>query len=237
MKPAPARALTEIYLRDWLASRGPFLWLAFVAVWAVFDYQSASGQPGGAAGILTLAAIAGFLAGYDTTSRLRETGSIRLMLLHPPPRWLFSAAWLTAGAVLVAGVLALFSLYRIAVGADVVATLGAATFAVLGALGFVAFAQVAALVLPRDTAAVGGLLLVFWGFHPAGRWLPTAIPRWLAGAAEALHHVIPTTYRLELAYGGSASALLIVLLQPVVAVLVAAWLLSRPRLRARRPDR
>lgn len=235
-------AVVVLYLRNWAHGRGVWVWLALLAVWGWWEWEMggpASQSPWWSKWVV-LGALTGFLAGYDTFIRLREDGSLRLLLLQPPPRGLFAAATLAGGVLVAWTALLLFLVFLVVIGHAPGAreVLLASALVALGSAGFVAYAQAGSLVLPRDAAGVLGLFLLVAGGGPLDRWLPAGGPAWLAPFLEGAPYLMPTVHRLESVLAGTTSpvlAVLVVLAQVGAAVLVAGGLLRRPAL-LRRSD-
>ncbi|MGH7476416.1 MAG: hypothetical protein ACRELD_09005 [Longimicrobiales bacterium] len=229
------RTLAHGYLLDWRRTRAPLLWLIFLAVSAWADRALGSGiGPGSATVTFPTAAVLGLLAGHTFASRWRAAGTVRLVLLQAARPIDVACGWWAGACVALAGAGAVFSVY-IALRAGPTAALGAAGFALLGALGIAAFAQAIALALPRDAAAVLGILLVVWGLGPPERFIPVGSPAWLGSVIAAVGWLLPTAHGAAEAFVGVARWLRVASAASHIALglLLAAWILARPAARAR----
>ncbi|HEX7051025.1 MAG TPA: hypothetical protein VF188_12530 [Longimicrobiales bacterium] len=235
----PLRAVLGLYVLAWLRSRGPWIWLALAAAVIWYDLEIGANAGPWWSVWVSASMLAGFLAGYDTYTRLREDGSVRLLLLQPARRGVVALSFWIAAGLLSAGMMLVFLVYLIIVGrAPVTPELAvAAAFVWVGSLGFVAYAQLGSLLLPRDAVAVAGLLVIVLGAGPLERWLPDAAPEWVRMLVGAIEYAIPMGARVTDLLAGSPAtpaALGTVLLQILVVIAAIRAILSRPRIIARR---
>jgi len=193
-------ALMKLYLTQWRRSRAP---LALLALGVAFCYWDAAliRDGGGPWWTITVMLIAwsGFLLGYDTYERLRFDGSLRLMLTHAEARLTFAMAFVTIASLLAAIVVLLSLGYLVIAGRipSVWDALPILPIFLLAIGGWVAYAQVMSLLLPRDTAAVLGLLAIFFGSGAYDRWLPQGTPAFLRQVVRVIWESIPTSVRLS----------------------------------------
>lgn len=229
------RSLAGMSMKVWLRSRGPWLYLCLLAVFIWYD-QELGGRNWWSMWI-GAAALIGFLSGYDTFTRLREEGSLRLMLLRPVRRGVLAVGlWVPAGALAMA-FMALVALYLLVMGeAPLSLHFGESLCVVMaGTLAFTAYAQLGSLLLPRDTCAVLGLLLIVLGTVPIDRWLAALVPEMVIRAIEVVLAMIPTVERLDAAFATDRfawSALGFSVLHVVVGLGATTIALHRPRFMA-----
>lgn len=231
-----AIASSQAYHRRWSRSRGMWGFLAFVAVMCWFDLASRS-SPGVSPWyrvIVFLAAWTGVLAGYDTIAQFRDERSLRLLLLRATPRsGLAAGLWFGATAVTLSAVaLALIVLAIAGRVPSMSAGLLALPALMAGVGGFVAYAQAASAVLPRDTSAVLGVSALIFGAMPPEHWIPAAAPEFVGAMVTAVWHGIPTSLRLAaaLADPGNLGSLVLLSLYPVVGLASTILMLRLPRL-------
>ena len=237
-----ARALARLQIRVWARSRGPLLWSLFLLAWGWFNWEALGGRDGSPwwAGWAALAAWIGFLAGYDAYARMREDGTIRLLLLQPASRWTVAVGtWAGGTALTVIGLLLFLAFVALLYTPPPDSHMALAALLVLLTGGaFVAYAQLASLLMPRDSAAVLGLIVVVGGATAHDRWIPPGAPEWVEPATYVLFLLLPTTYRLTtgLAGDGVIAAAVIPVAQTTLAV-TAIGVLLRRRALTRRRDR
>lgn len=194
-------ALVRMHLLRWTRSRAPFGVAAFVAVLCWYD--STSGGMGANAAWwgtpVFVAAWAGFLVGYDTFERLRAEGSLRLILLHPVPRSVVGGASLLAGALIsfAATVAALAYILIAGRTSSVPEVAFVVPLLLLGTTAFVAYAQALSTILPRDTAAVLGVIALAFGSGTPGRWIPDSAPGSVKELVRVVWSAMPTSVRLS----------------------------------------
>lgn len=199
--PRRARVLLTGWRRAWWRSRWPWLWASLLLLWAVWDWRSGSPGPGAGAwtGGIHLAALLGFLAGYDGFTRFRAGGALGLLLLDPVRPTTVALAFFAAGTTASASAAVLYLAYPAAVAAPppAVGVAGVIGLALLGTAGFAAFAQAASLALGRDAAAVLGFVVLLFGAGPPGRFVPADAPAWVGRLVEAAGWALPATHRLD----------------------------------------
>jgi len=232
-------AAGRIYWRRWIRSRDPLAVLVFAGILCFYDASAKAGDTPSPwwSIVVFLAAWSGFLAGYDTYERLRSDGSLRLIVLRGAPRLgiaLGFAGAATATALLAVALAVMFLLLtgRTVVSADTLIVLAGGCVA---AAGTVTYAQCMSLVLPKDTAAVLGVLALVFGASAFDRWLPPGTPESVRALVHGLWSSIPTTYRLSQFAAGHArvSNVAVMLLQAGVGLAACGLLLNRPALLAR----
>lgn len=226
-------ALVGCRLRGWSRSRSPWLWVLLFGAWLWWDWRAGlpGHGPGAWIGGIQMGALLGFLAGYDGFAGYREDGSLHLILLHPVRPETVTLSFFTAAAVASGLFLAAGGLYLSLAGAPPPPSGRPATLALamLGTLGFAAYAQAGSLVMGRDASAVAGLAVLLVGAGPVGRLVPPGAASWVGGALEAVTLLLPATHRLDrLALGRGDPADVLLALGQVLAVLAGtAWLLGR----------
>lgn len=229
-------AAIRLHWLQWRRSRAPIGLLLFVVAICAFDAIAAR-RTGRASPWHTpfvfLAAWTGMLAGFDSYTRLRGDGSLPLLLRRAVPRPVFAfALLLSAGAVsLAATMLALLYLLLSGRAPLSLAVAGAVPKVMLAILAFVALAQLLALLLPRDLAAIAGMLVIAFGASPYDHWLPAGSPAAIAGAVHVAWSSLPTSVRLYALVGGAGAPawhVTVMSLQLVAAFIVVCVLLSRP---------
>lgn len=233
-------AATRLYLLNWSRSRAPLGMLVFVGVLCWYDAVAPHRSPSPWSLLTFAGAWSGFLAAYDTYERLRAGGSLRLILLHGQSRVTF-AMGMAAGAILVSvvgtGVTLAYLLVagRLAVSSHLFIVLPVTLLAVSG---WVVYSQLVSLIVPRDTAAILGIIALVFGAAPPGRWLPPETPPLVREAVAAVWNAIPTTVRFTDVLNGqnAASNVAILLGQLTVAVGVVCALLMRRSLLSRQRE-
>lgn len=219
--------------RAWARSRAPWLWLALLAAFAWYTWDF--GGPGGRWWTIPIALVPflGFLAGFDTYARMRESGGLlRLVLLQPVSRHVIGVSFFITAGGLAWSTLALFFAFLLVTGN---APLGsefvqAAAVILVGCLGFVAYAQLGSLLLHRDALAVLGLLVIFFGSRPFATWLPTGTPEWIVTGLNALEWTLPTAHRIGTVLAGQgilSAPFLTVIIQMTAVVALIGCVLGR----------
>lgn len=196
-----AGELVRTYLLRWKRTRAPLGIAVFVGVLCWYDTASqdlATGVPWWST-VVFITAWTGFLVGYDTFERYRAEGSLRLLLLHPVPRATLGGAFLLGGTALSVAAAIVTLCYLIIAGrvqleVDVVLAI---PLLLLGSMAFVAYAQALSTLLPRDTAAVVGVIALAFGATPAERWLPDGTPALLQELVMLMWSSMPTSLRLS----------------------------------------
>ncbi len=229
-------AAMRLHWLQWRRSRAPIGLLVFVVVICAFDAVTARRgvrAPPWQTAFVFLAAWTGMLAGFDSFTRLRGDGSLPLLLRRAVPKPVFALALLLSAGVVSLAATLLALLYLLASGraALSLAVVLAVPKALLAILAFVALAQLLALLLPRDLAAIAGMLVIAFGASPYDHWLPAGAPAVAAGAVHLVWASLPTTVRLHALVGGSGSPawhVTVMSLQLAAAFVGVCVLLSRP---------
>lgn len=193
--------LVRTYLLRWKRTRAPLGIAVFVGVLCWYDTASqdlATGAPWWST-VVFIAAWTGFLVGYDTFERYRAEGSLRLLLLHPVPRATLGGAFLIGGTALGLGAVIVALGYLIIAGrvqleVDIALAI---PLLLLGSMAFVAYAQALSTLLPRDTAAIIGVIALAFGATPAERWVPGGTPALVRELVQLVWSSMPTSLRLS----------------------------------------
>ena len=230
-------ASIKLYLLNWSRSRAPLGMLAFVAVLCWYDAVAPNRSPSPWSLLTFAGAWSGFLAACDTYERLRADGSLRLILLHGQSRATF-AIGMAAGGILVSVVGTAVTLaYLIVAGRLIVSShlLIVLPVTLLAVAGWVVYAQLLSLLVPRDTAAILGIIALVFGSGPPERWLPLETPAVVQQAAMLVWSAMPTTVRFTNVLNGDGTLenVAMQLGQLVVALAVVCALLMRRRLLSR----
>lgn len=234
------RVAVTLFLSRWLRSRAPLALALFSAVLCWYDWLSREMAPGRGwwETPTFIAAWTGLLLGYDFFDRLRSEGALRLALLRPGAPLALAAGSLAGAALASAVGLSIPLAYLLLSGATPSATTVLAALPVLwiGAVGFAAHALLLSLLAPRDTAAVLGVVWIFFGVGPAERWIPQATPAYVRALVDIVWQSVPTSLRLGelIDVAGSVGHVAVIILQTVSAMALLAVLLGRKKLQARR---
>lgn len=226
----------RLYLCQWGRSRAPWGLLVFVGVLCWFDANSAQSDATYPwSRMLTFACSwTAFLVSYDTYERLRHDGSLRLILIRTHHRLNLMAGFAFAGTLVTILAASGLTIYLISSGrmAPSVSLLVISPILALAIIGGVLYAQAMSLVLPRDTAAVFGILVLTFGAYPSDRWVPQQAPDVLRAALHGIWICIPTSYRVAEVFANQRLVRnALVLVAQAVAGLGGVWiLLSRRRL-------
>ncbi len=225
-----ARAATVLQLTDWRRSRAPLGFLAFVGALCWFDAVSQR-SPAGIPWSSTLVFVAlwtGFLAAYDTYARLRADGSLRLILFHKAPRAALALGFVGAGVAIAIPAAVLCLGYLVVSGRVQLSTelaIPLVTVAV-GICSVVAYSQILSLIVPRDTAAVLGVIALVFGSGPVDRFLPVGVPSLVRDVLLGLWWSIPTSFSLGEQFSTPSSPrYLVIVLAQLAAGLLGIWLL------------
>jgi ABC-type transport system involved in multi-copper enzyme maturation permease subunit len=238
--PSAALATTRMYLRQWSRSRAPVGLCALVIAYCWYDSVAMRQVTNGWPLFASVAGWSAFLVGYDTYERLRLDGSLRLILLHGNRRAQIASGFATAGVLVSAAVTLIALLYvvgagRVSPGPELARSIPCTLLAIAG---FIIYAQLLSLVLPRDTAAVLGVMVLVFGSRTGDGWLSANTPEILRQIVLALWAAIPTTARLgrEIAGESVLHDIVVQVAQAVVAFTMVTRLLSRRALLVRRPE-
>jgi hypothetical protein len=237
-----ARAATVLQLTDWRRSRAPLGFIAFVGVLCWYDavsQRSTAGMPWSST-LVSVALWAGFLAAYDTYARLRADGSLRLILFHGAPRAALALGFVGAGVAIAMSAAVLCLGYLVVSGRVQLSTelaIPLVTVAV-GICSIVAYSQIMSLIVPRDTAAVLGVIALAFGSGPFDRFLPVGVPLLVRDVVRGLWWSIPTSFSLGAQFAAPSSPryLLILLVQLAFGLLCIWLLLGTSRLLQRSRD-
>lgn len=206
---AQVRAIVRSQLLRWVRSRAALGLVGFVLVLLWYDRASldTSGGTPWWQTVVFIAAWSGFLVGYDSFERLRSEGSLRLLLLRPVPRFVLALGAFGGSLIAALVVFGLPIAYVIAFGrvASLDALLSGLPLIVIGMAGFIAYAQAASVVLPRDASAVLGVIVLFFGSTPSDRWVPSTAPAAVRVVVDVVWNALPTSLRLSETLNGEST--------------------------------
>jgi hypothetical protein len=192
-------ATVKAYVLQWMRSRAPIGLAVFVAALCWYD-SVALRQTSQVWTLLALVAPwSGFLVAYDTYQRLRADGSLRLMLLHGERRATLALGFASAG-VLLGLVATLISIAYLLISGRINASIGVMVVVPLtttAIAGWVVYSQLMSLLVPRDTAAVLGVILLVFGSRTPESWVPPGAPAWVKQIVVMFWSLIPTSARLS----------------------------------------
>lgn len=233
----PYGATIRMFLIQWSRSRAPYGLVAFVATLCWYDHVS-NRDPHDPWTLLTsVIALSGFLIAYDTYERLRADTSLRLILLHGERRITLAAGFASAAMLLGFVATGMTLAYLVIAGRiDSTGTFARALpISLIALAGWVIYAQLLSLLLPRDTAAVLGVILLVFGSRSPAAWMPPGMPVLVERFVTVLWSVIPTGVRSADILNGRHVALNISvqILQITCALAAVTLVLSRRELIAR----
>lgn len=227
----------RLYLLNWSRSRASLGILGFVGVLCLYDALAPNRSPSPWALLTFAGAWSGVLAAYDTYDRFRSDGSLRLILLHGHSRGAFAVGMAGGGIIVSMLGTGVAVAYLIGAGrlSELAPLLVVMPITLLAVSGWVVYSQLLSLLVPRDTAAILGIIALIFGSGPPERWVPAGTPEWLQQLIVLAWSSIPTIVRFTHALNGDHLLLNLAIetVQVTAALVVIGLLLKRGRLLAR----
>jgi hypothetical protein len=230
-------AAAKAYLLQWTRSRALISLAVLVALLFWYDNASLRRGPDVWALLPLVVGWSGFLVGYDTYNRLRTDGSLRLLLLQRRYRAQLALGFVAGGAMvgfaaIIATIGYLLVSGRVETSPSILSSIPIALIAVTG---WVVYSQLLSLVVPKDTAAVLGFMVLIFGTRTPDRWVPDGLPESVGKVVAAVWAALPTSVRLDDVLNGRDvfANVSVQLIQIACAFALLSVLLSRRALLAR----